>query len=345
MSGLTKSRRVVKIRKFLGASILIRLLLITLFLSYWSLRIMRISGFTPSLVYQLAHDPGSALIEMQGRTNILILGVGGGEHEGAALTDTMLIVSINTSDGKISLLSLPRDIWSDMLRDKINTAYYYGEEKKSGGGLTLAQVTVEDITGLKIPYSIRLDFQAFVEIINVFGGIDINVPVAFTDPLYPIPGKEKETCPGDPTNGCVYQEVHFDAGMQHMDGERALVYTRSRHAKGTQGSDFSRNTRQQEVLIALKNKIIRLKEWVSVPKIELLIDMYSQMIDTNMTLGEMAAVIRLYLRTDESAFHKVSIDNELHQAPEHQFEGRYVLIPKESWEVLKETISKTLSTH
>lgn len=345
MSGLIKGRRIVKIRTFLGATILIGLLLIILFLSYWSLRIMRITGFTPPLVYQLLQDPGSALKKMQGRTNILILGVGGGDHDGAALTDTMLIISIDSTEGKISLLSLPRDIWSDMLRDKINTAYYYGEEKKSGGGLTLAQVTVEDITGLNIPYSIRLDFQAFVEIINVFGGIDINVPVAFTDPLYPIPGKEKETCPGDPTNGCVYHEVHFDAGMQHMDGERALVYTRSRHAMGTQGSDFSRNSRQQEVLIALKNKIIRLNEWISMPRIELLIEMYSRLIDTNMTLGEIAAVIRLYLNTDESAFHKVTIDSELQQAPEYQFEGRYVLIPKVSWEAFKESITKNLSAN
>jgi len=174
-----------------------------------------------------------------GRTNILILGVGGGGHEGSDLTDTIIVLSLDTGKKTVALISVPRDTWSDTLKDKVNSAYHYGNEKslssgRQGGGLLLSKVTMEDVIGMPIQYAVVVDFSGFTKVIDAVGGIDVNVPEAFTDSRYPKPGMEQATCPGDPTNACVYETVHFDAGVQHMDGARALIYARSRHAEGDQ---------------------------------------------------------------------------------------------------------------
>ena len=154
------------------------------------------------------------------------------------------------------MISVPRDIWSDSLKDKVNSAYHYGEEKKKGGGLTLSKAIVSDVVGLPIQYALVLDFSGFEKVINLVDGVEVNVPKSFTDPDYPIPGKENDECNNDPEYRCRYEALHFDAGVQVMDGARALKYVRSRHAEGDEGSDFARGKRQQEVILALKTKLM-----------------------------------------------------------------------------------------
>lgn len=305
------------------------------------LRFMRTTGLTPTLAAQLVFNDGVRLKSASGRTNILLLGIGGGGHEGADLTDTMMVVSLSGKGA--AFISVPRDIWSDTLKDRVNSAYHYGEEKsreagsrsagKQGGGLLLAKVIAEDVVGIPIHYAILVDFSGFKEIIDLVGGIEVNVAAAFTDNDYPIAGKEKETCPGDPTNRCVYETVHFDAGRQRMDGESALKYVRSRNAQGDEGSDFARSRRQQEVIVALKDALVHPTGWFSVGRVNQLIGVVDRATDTDMNLGELATVAKRIAGVDNARIQKVSFEDLLYTPPSYMY-GRYVLIPQEDWDTI-----------
>lgn len=286
-----------------------------------------------SSVGRLLLGGGSPLASSNGRTNVLLLGIGGGTHEGADLTDTILVVSLDTTKKTMAFISVPRDIWSETLKDRINSAYHYGEEKQKGGGLLLAKVSVEDVIGIPIHYGMVIDFSGFQNLIDAVGGIDVNVPTAFTDTKYPKPGMENATCPGDPTNACVYETVHFDAGVQHMDGARALIYARSRHAEGDEGSDFARSRRQQLIVVALKNKVMRPLTWLTISRIQSLPDIIDDATDMDMTLGEVFTLGKRFVGVGENAVKKISFDDQLEVPPSYVY-GKYVLVPKEDWEAI-----------
>lgn len=305
------------------------------------LRFMRMTGITPTLAARLVVDDGVTLKSARGKTNILLLGIGGGTHEGADLTDTMMVISLASEERGAAFISIPRDIWSDTLKDRVNSAYHYGEAKKEGGGLLLAKVISEDVVGIPIHYTLLVDFSGFKEIIDLVGGIDVNVMVAFTDNDYPIAGKEKETCPDDPANRCVYETVRFDAGRQRMDGERALKYVRSRNAEGDEGSDFARSRRQQEVMVALKDTLVHPTRWFSLGRMNQLIGVLDRATETDMNLGELATVAKRIGRVDNSRIQKISFDELLYTPPSYMY-GRYVLVPEEDWDTVHAFIEEQL---
>jgi polyisoprenyl-teichoic acid--peptidoglycan teichoic acid transferase len=225
------------------------------------------------------------------------------------------------------------------LKDKVNTAYHYGEEKKKGGGLILARATAEDVIGMPIYYGFLIDFQGFKTVIDTLGGVDVNVSQTFTDTQYPAPGKEHDSCPGDPTNACVYETIHFDAGMQLMNGDRALIYVRSRHADGAEGSDFARSRRQQEVLLALKNTLLHPTTWITFDRVRMLPKAFDEATDTNMSIGELATIGRLFLSIPEGAVKKISFESFLYDPPAYLYGGRSVLTPRDSWESIQEYVA------
>lgn len=308
---------------------------------FWGQSFMRSTGLTPTAVFRLLVNTGVDLKSQDGRTNILLLGIGGGTHAGADLTDTILVVSFVPSAKRMALISVPRDIWSDTLKDKVNSAYHYGEVKKEGGGLTLAKVVVEDIVGLPIHYVLLVDFSGFENIINIVGGIDITVPVAFTDPEFPIAGKEDDSCDGDPKFLCRYESVSFRSGNQHMDGETALTYIRSRHAVGDEGSDFARGRRQQEVLVALQETLKNPATWVSPSRAMLLFKAFDQASNTDMRIGELATVGKVILKTGYKETKRISFVDSLVEPPLWMY-GRYTLVPKESYSVIHAFIKTQL---
>lgn len=299
------------------------------------------TGITPRVVVQLLFDTGADLAPIKDRVNIALLGIGGGNHDGADLTDTILILSFNQKKQSLGMISVPRDIWSDTLKDKINSAYHYGEEKRKGGGLVLAKAVVSDMVGLPIQYGIVFDFTKFTRIINLVGGVSINVPQAFTDTEYPIAGNENDTCGGDPTFACRYETIHFDQGVQTMNGERALTYVRSRHAEGADGSDFARSRRQQEVLVALKDKLTSAAVVYNPVKLHELYVAFDDATDTDMNIAELTTVGKLFVRVPLSRVMRISIENELYEPPVGWY-GRYVLLPRESFEQIHDYVNRSL---
>ena len=213
----------------------------------------------PKVVTTFFTDPLYTLPSYDGRTNVLFLGMGGGTHDGAKLTDTIIFISLNLKNTSVTMLSIPRDIWISSIEAKINSAYYFGEERQVGGGYPLIEDAVYEITGQPIHYIVSLDFESFTELIDVLGGIEVTVDKSFTDEWYPIKGKENDLCDGDPQYRCRYETLRFEQGQQHMDGTLALKFSRSRHADGEEGSDFARSQRQQKVIQAIKDKAISSK--------------------------------------------------------------------------------------
>ncbi len=183
--------------------------------------------------------------ELSDRVNILILGMGGAQHEGPYLTDSIILASIKPSSHQVALLSIPRDLYVPIPKygwQRINFANALGVARSKDGG-ELASEVVSDVLDVPIHYWVRADFQIFKKIIDELGGLEVDVDKSFVDHQFP---------------GLNYQSrtVSFEAGLQTMDGDRALQFVRSRHGGNGENSDFARSKRQQKILIAIANKVL-----------------------------------------------------------------------------------------
>lgn len=283
-----------------------------------------------TLVGNFIFTPIDRIENFSGRTNILILGKAGGSHAGPDLTDTMIFASISLTDKKpMSLVSIPRDIWIPSLRAKINSAYYWGNQKQPGGGLMLAESTVEQIIGQPINYGMVIDFSAFTKIIDLVGGINVEVKNSFVDEKYPIPGKEDDLCNGDKLYRCRYETISFNKGTIMMNGETALKFVRSRYASGDEGTDLARDARQQLVIDALKDKILS-RPTITSPKTLLVIwSVVKSSIETDMSDGAEAILARKIFDQKSNINSQVIPAEMLTNPPESaKYDFQYVFVPK-----------------
>lgn len=180
------------------------------------------------------------------RITVLLMGIDRRPGEPfISRTDSMMLISVNPADDTVSILSIPRDLYVVIPgrgRDRINTAFVYGSQGNNPpGGAALAMQTVEYNLGVPVDHYMMVDFAAFIRGVDAIGGIDVEVPFEIYDPQYP-----------DMNYG--YDPLHIPAGMQHFDGELALKYARTRH----QDNDFYRARRQQQVLMAVRSKLLSL---------------------------------------------------------------------------------------
>lgn len=177
--------------------------------------------------------------------NILLLGTDERPDEyGPSRTDTMIVLSVNPETGALGMISLPRDLWvpipGEGITTKINTAYMLGEmDNYPGGGPQMVKDTVSSFLGRPVDYFVQVNFDGFREIVDLIGGVDVEVANTIHDEEYPTPDYGVET-------------FHLDAGLQHLDGEMALKFARTRHADG----DYSRSRRQQDIIRAVANKVL-----------------------------------------------------------------------------------------
>jgi LCP family protein required for cell wall assembly len=179
------------------------------------------------------------------RVTILLMGIDQRcDESGPNHTDSMMLVTIDPVGLSAAVMSLPRDMWVEIPGfevDRINQAHYYGEAYDyPGGGPALAVETVEAFLGIQIDYYATVNFDAFIEVVDQIGGIDIIVPEAIDDPTYP------DRCYG-------YDPFSIEAGEYHLDGETALKYARTR---ATLGGDVDRAARQQAVVLAVRDQVL-----------------------------------------------------------------------------------------
>lgn len=187
------------------------------------------------------------------RMNILVVGIDKTPDRTATLTDTLMVVSIDPVGETVTIVSLPRDLVRVPLGDgnvfgpKLNSLMAYANrhpDEFPQGGMRTLEDAVGALLGIPIHYYAQIDFFGFVALVDAVGGVDINVEKAFYDAEYDGLGV-------NPGGG---QGWGVEAGPNHFDGWQALAYARARKADGE--SDFTRAARQQEVLLALRNRIM-----------------------------------------------------------------------------------------
>lgn len=162
-------------------------------------------------------------------------------------TDNIIVLTYDPVSNKGGMISLPRDLFVSIpgfdRSGKINTAYVVGESNDyPGGGSALAKKTVSEFLGYPIDYYVKINFDGFKQVVDLIGGVDVVVPKTIHDDEYP-------------TIDYGYMTFHIDAGPQHLDGDTALMYVRTRNTD----SDFERARRQQQVLMAVKDTVLQNK--------------------------------------------------------------------------------------
>lgn len=185
-------------------------------------------------------------------------------------SDTIMLLMADPANHQASVLSIPRDVYVDIPGyglHRVNTAYFLG-------GGPLAMRTIEYNFGVRVNHYALIEFDVFTTLVDEIGGVDVNVPKAIYDPSYP-----------DANYG--YDPFYIEAGMQHLDGATALKYVRTRHAD----SDFNRAQRQQDVLFAIRDKVLSLDMLPTlVEKAPVLYASLQQSIDTDLSIEQMISL-------------------------------------------------------
>ncbi|MCD4739397.1 MAG: LCP family protein [Anaerolineae bacterium] len=218
------------------------------------------------------------------RLSILLLGIDERAQwdEVAWRTDTMIVLTLDPVTLQAGMLSIPRDIWVEIpgyQSNRINTAHAIGQvDDYPGGGPALAVETVEQNLGIELDHYVRVNFQAFIDIVNEIGGIDIYVEETIDDPEYP-----------DANHG--HDPLYVEAGQHNFEGEIALKYARTRHSGH---GDFDRARRQQQVILAILDKAMQpsvLSKLIT--RAPELYAMVESSISTDFKLDQMIALARL----------------------------------------------------
>ncbi len=308
---------------------------------------------------------------------VLLLGLRGDDSQGGFLTDTIILALVDPRLQKVTLISIPRDLWvplpistTQKEHTKINAAYVIGlDDKKypqkeakytgAAGGGTLAKDIVSEIFGVPVRYFISLDFEGFEKSIDILGGVDVTVTKSFEDPYYPLPDKETDSCgksdeeikaltateSGDILEHnfmCRYENLVFNKGLVHMDGVTALKFARSRHSL-EDGSDFARSNRQKQVILAVKDKVLQLGFVTrAIPFIQSLSGDLRTDIPFEVMQQYAAQVSQLKNYTTSSI--ALSIDNALEQT--YSADRQYILVPKtglDNWGSIRDYVHSQLS--
>ena len=272
----------------------------------------------------------ASITNPKGVFNLVFLGYGGAGHSGSYLTDSVIIVHVNTNSGSAALISVPRDLWIPGNR-KLNA-------EAVNVGFQGVGSSIQNITGQYINYFVSVDFGGFTKIIDSLGGITVDVPKAFDDSFYPIAGEENNTCgiSEEQINAfkaqftgfnlekqftCRYERLHFDKGPANLKGTTAIKFVRSRHGD----SDFGRSQRQFAVLMGIENKLISVK---SLGKLDEIINILLGIVKTDLTAGTIKTLLELFGDPGKYQIKQIQLTTENVLSEGKSSDGQYILIPK-----------------
>jgi len=284
--------------------------------------------------------------ETDGRINILLLGMRGAlDSNGGLLSDTIEVLSIEPKENKASLISIPRDLFVDNpasgYKTKINAVHALGEQKGAGQGMTYMEQSVGAVTGLPIQYSVTVNFDAFKQLLNAIGGVTITLDKPFEEsvqfsqphvcdgntfttptgkyenkivrshtktingvktkitvkaPMYPLCTNSHPECNG---------EFKLDAGTHTLDADQALCYARSRETS----NDFERAKRQQQVIQAVKDKLLSVGTLADFNKLNGILNSLGDNVKTDMQSWEMKRLFDLYNQMKNYTMYQRVIDS------------------------------------
>lgn len=292
------------------------------------------------IVQQIKHLTLSSdreVMSEKNRINVLILGIGGEGHDGALLADTVMLASYDTDTNRAALLSIPRDLYipfPDGSWRKINESFSYGHYETDNGGADTARQIISSLFNTEIPYYVVVDFSGFEEIVDSVGGLDIYVDRTFSDPIYPV--DEERT-----------KFIEFEQGWQHFDGTNALIYARSRMGTNGEGSDFARAKRQQKILLALKEKVLKGQTLLNPITMNRLSSRVADNVDTNIESWEALRFYQLAGDVTSEQIVRVTLNDApggvLHSSISP--EGAYILQPLNGDYKLLSTVVDELFTN
>lgn len=274
-----------------------------------------LAGTMPAQSGQVAPESLPTWSGME-RINVLLLGVDlRCDEEGPTHSDTIIVATIDPVSQSAALLSLPRDLWVEIPNfgvNRINQAYFLGQAYElPGGGPALAVDTVEAFLGVPIDYYVAVDFKAFVDFVDLMGGVVVEVPERIEDPNYP------DNCYG-------YDPFTIDAGRQRLDGATALKYARTR---STFGGDVDRAGRQQEVILAVREQATQLD---TLPQLLFnapqLWQSFQNNVSTNLKLDEALQLANLIRNIPGDSIRNMVLNYD-YVYNDTTFDGQQVLVP------------------
>lgn len=267
--------------------------------------------------------------EGDGRINVLLLGRGGEGHEGADLTDTILLASIDPVNKKAGLVSVPRDFWvsSGGQSSKINAVYANAKNKalrtnsKDKGkahdaGVDAIKQAVSKVLGVPVHYYTMVDFAGFKQAVDIVGGVDINVPadLAVSERLW------------DSTTGRPYY-LNVPAGQQHFDSTKALYFTRSR--KTSARGDFDRSERQRLFITALSQKVLSAGTYTNPVKVTQLMDAFGSHVSTDFSVGDAVRLMQISKGISGPAITSIGLADQPNVLVHtDMISGQSVVVPK-----------------
>lgn len=321
-----KARRLKRIIKKLTPTVLVVAIFISLAIFLTTLS----SG--PSVFNYIF--TGTSLNSSDGRVNVLLLGIAGGTHAGSSLTDTIIIASYNLKTYETHLISIPRDLWMPSLQSKANAVYELGLREENGldlakivfgnvVGLPIQYVLRVDFRGFRDAIDILggvdvlveksfddykfpiegkdNDLCGFQEVEKEFSEEEakqLNITAGkrkvFIAPDGKIATDAAEEDKGVNYFSCRFEHISFEKGLVHMNGEEALKYVRSRHGTGGEGSDFARSKRQQNILEAVRKKVLSFETFRNPQKIRELLETFERSIDTNISVTDALEFYKLF---------------------------------------------------
>jgi len=267
----------------------------------------------------------------------LLLGYEGSEsaYSGEYNTDSIMVAVVDPAHRTVTLLSLPRDSWVPLyfngktaVYNKVNTAYGFATDPslypdrlsrytgQQGPG-NFAMDTISRLVGIPITYYAAVDFQGFRDMVDAVGGIDVNVPDGFST-LYP-----KND---NPSIDASWITLRFTPGLQHMDGERALEYARSREVidNPNESGDFARSRRQRLIMEAFKNRVVQPQGLLHLPQ---LISIASQHLDTNYAVPDVAQLSQLILGWKDVKIYQTALTTGNYLEEGTGPNGTYIVVP------------------
>ena len=260
-----------------------------------------------------------------GAMNILLVGTDARPGEDISRTDTIVLAHFDPPTNRVSMLSFPRDLLVNVPgygKNKINAAYPIGEREIGlGYGPALLKETIGELVGLPIDHFVMINFDGFKTLIDKIDGIYVDVPKALDDPTYP-------------TDDYRTTKIHFDAGRQLLDGDRALIYARTRHAD----SDFGRNQRQQQVLMAIFDRVREQGVLSQLTNIDQYTESMSDYIRTDLSRSDMLSLVSMASKLNTESIQRYAIDPSM-VVERHQPAYVLVLTDKKG---LKRLVSQVL---
>ncbi|MDH5533652.1 MAG: LCP family protein, partial [Candidatus Pacebacteria bacterium] len=230
---------------------------------------------------------------------------------------------------QIQTLSFPRDLWHDGYQTRINALYFYGQERYPENPQQFPTEVISEMTGIDIHHTLVLSFEQVSQLIDLLGGIEVDVPVAFIDEEFPRTDVDV-TVVRDPK--LLYKTIEFKQGKQIMNGETSLEYVRSRKSGDDEGTDIARGSRQQLLIEALIGKLKQKDTLTNFALLGKLYTFYEENFAQVISIEEIVSLSKkLYPMRDNLSFvgNSLSIypENEygvIWHPPEWQYRGEWV---------------------